>query len=401
MTKRSLLNSLTVVLILCALTACALRKTGDGLISGGWSCTPSGAAQAKAYAYSVTVYPYAVNCAGCHGAGTVPQFRVSNPTEAWLNLAQYYADENPLGGIRTKIGPPENHQVGLLPRGLSGFDSEVSKFNSMVDQYNAFCANGQPGGNDDGGGGGNTDGNNPTLEANRRFLAPLNLGNLNGTLASRTFTMATGTAAPFNTIQIQADFRVYDAGGTPIILMKNLRVSSPTKAVRVQNVRFKIGDQWKWSDYTNFAGVNAQVPQGTNFVTISSDSQILAGLRPNFIDPSNTLTISAQMEETTIQQTELQLFVAEVRPILINQCAGCHTNVGSYRFNATTTDQALRDLTVLKISRNTPATSLLFQKAQLSTANGGLLHQGSNTNKPLQNDNTSVNRILNWISKIQ
>lgn len=398
MNKSFLLNSIRYGLMMFALSACGLKKTGDMLISGGFSCTTSGATQARAAFYAKSVYSYTGQCASCHTA-TNPRFQSADPIAGWQSLVDYFSDDEPLDAVRAKIVSP--HNEALLPQGIAGFDAQVARYEAMMDQYEAFCASANNGGGGTtppgGGGGGNI--NNPTVEANRRFTAALNLGTLNGTLASRTFQMASGTVAPFNTIQIQADFRVYDAGGQSMVLMKNVRLSSPTKAVKVQNIRLKVNDQWKWDDYTNFSSVNATVAQGTTQTSVSIDSQILTGMRANSTD---TITISMQIDETTVQPTELQVFVADVRPILMNQCSSCHGGVAAFRFTTATTDQALRDLVVTKINRTTPATSLLFQKAQLLVANGGVAHNGSNTaTKPLQNDATSVNRIIAWIGRIQ
>lgn len=392
MKYRSFSQNLGFVLLAVALSACGLMKSGNmQLASGGFNCkVPAGQAQAHAAAFSNTVYAATGSCASCHGSSTTPLFHVGNPVDGWGNLTTYFGDGSEIQGVRDKVA--SGHNIAMISGGVAGLDQQIANFHT---QYDALCAASL------GSGGGNATptptpggGNNPTIEANRRFSVPVNLGTLTATASARTFQMASGTAAPFNSVTLSADFNLFDAAGTPTVVMKNLRVLTPNATVRIYNVRFKVGDAWKWDDYLNFSTLDKVANQSTTATAVSADYQILGAIRVG--NAADTLTITAQMDVSVNQ--ELTTFVSDVKPILMSQCAGCHSNVGAYQFNANTTDANLRTLTIAKVNKTNPAASLLFTKAQLTTANGGVNHNGSGTGtKPLQNDATSVNKIKAWI----
>lgn len=384
-----------IIFSVAIVAGCGIMKKSNAFSAGGGSsfvCTTAGRLSYSMKSYQETSYAAtAGTCRNCHGN---PPVGNGHPFQD-LDIAKSY-DEVFIGDTNRIADWVAKIRVGHqgIPAGFADtIQASLNTYNSRMASYDTACRAASNGGGGGNGGGGSS--GSVTPEANRQYSAPQALTGLSANYVVKSFSMAGSTGSPFNAVTITAEIKYFQpnaAGTSQYVMVKNISVASPSAAIRVRNVRFRVGSTWRWYENPNFGVVDVNVPAGSTPLLLSATTEIV-----DLGSSSTPLEISAQMDSQGAASgaTELQQFANDVRPLLVTKCASCHATQSLWLFSAATSEADMRASTILRSDRTTPNNSQIIRRAFLPDANGGIVHTGA---KPLLQ--AEADRIASWMRRI-
>ncbi len=344
-------------------------------------------------AYKNTVYKLATShCVSCHGTSTQPQFAVSNLANAYdamLSSGKINFNNIASSSLLARGGKLDDAHCGSYCSGGAAIPAWQSAIQAWW--YGGEClktnscsqGGGSGSGNNDGGG--NQAGRIKTLGK----IVPANLPSAAGTFATMTF--------PLNEVNNELagasfviDIQQYGSSNGYLIRRPRITFATGTTfSVYVRDIKVVINGVLD-PNATTFEVVERIVsPPGGQFLSLST----LLTTMDKGIGVDQLAISFAEAARGSATCKALASFTANVKPLLISQCAGCHGGQTTFRINAADTDDLMCSRALQRVDLARPDFSPLIRLPR----HGDIRRDGSRHPTVGGLTDANVTSILNWI----